>query len=43
MDYKGLNKSTIKNKYPLPIFDELIDQLGRAKKFSRIALKTGYN
>ena len=34
MDYRGFNKSTIKNKYPLIIFDELVDQLSGAKKFS---------
>ena len=43
MDYRGLNKSTIKNKYPLPIFDDLVDQLSGAKIFFKIDLKTGYN
>ena len=43
VDYRGLNKSTIKNKYPLPIFDELIDQLSGAKMFSKIDLRTRYN
>ena len=43
VDYRGLNKSTIKNKYPLSIFDELVDQLNGAKKFSKIDLKIGYN
>ena len=43
MDYRGLNKSIIKNKYPLPIFDELVDQLSGAKKFSKIGLRIGYN
>ena len=32
MNYKGLNKSTIKNKYLLLIFGELVDQLNGAKK-----------
>ena len=43
VDYRGLNKSTIKNKYLLPVFDELVDQLSGAKMFSKIDLKTGYN
>jgi hypothetical protein len=43
MDCKGLDKYTIKNKYMLHIFDELVDQLRRAKMFSKIDLKTGYN
>ena len=43
VNYRGLNKSTIKNKYPLPIFDELVNQLSGANFFSKIDLKTGYN
>ena len=43
VNYRGLNKSTIKNKYPLSIFDELVDQLSWAKMFSKIDLKTRYN
>ena len=43
VDHRGLNKFTIKNKYPLPIFDELVDQLSGAKMFSKIDLRTGYN
>ena len=36
MDYRGLKKSTIKNKYSFPLFDELVDQLNRAKKFLKM-------
>ena len=43
VNYRGLKKSTIKNKYPLPILDELVNQLSRAKKFSEIDLKIGCN
>ena len=43
MNYRGLNNSTIKNKYPLSIFDEVVHQLSGAKKFSKIGLKTRYN
>ena len=43
VDYRGFNKFTIKNKYPLIIFDELVDQLSGAKKFSKFVLKTESN
>ena len=35
--------STMKNKYLLPIFDQLVDQLSGAKKFKNFDLRTGYN
>ena len=38
VDYRQLNKVTIKNKYPLPRIDELMDQLQRATVFSKIDL-----
>ena len=43
MDYRELNKVTIKNKYPLPQIDDLFDQLKGAKYFSNIDLRTGYH
>jgi hypothetical protein len=42
IDYRALNEVTVKNKYPLPRIDDLIDQLGRAKYFSQIDLRSGY-
>jgi hypothetical protein len=42
IDYRGLNKNTIRNRYPLPRVDELFDQLEGAKYFSKIDLRTGY-
>jgi hypothetical protein len=36
IDFKQLNKVTVKNKYPLPRIDDLFDQLKYARKFSKI-------
>ena len=38
VDYRGLNEVTIKNKYPLPMINDLFDQLQGAKVFSKIDL-----
>ena len=39
IDYRQLNKVTIRNKYPLPRVDDLIDQLQGVKVFSKIDLR----
>ena len=40
--YHWLNKKTVKNRYPLPLPEELFDRLGSAKVFSKIDLRSGY-
>jgi len=42
VDYRALNKATVKNRYPLPRIDDLFDRLSGAKVFSRIDLCSGY-
>ena len=43
IDYKELNKVTMRNKYPLPRIDDLFNQLQGACMFSKIDLRYGYH
>jgi hypothetical protein len=42
IDYRQLNKITMKNKYPLPRIDDLFDQLKGARAFFKIDMRSGY-
>lgn len=43
VDYRRLNAHTVKNRYPMPIFDEIIDELGGAAIFSKLDHRSGYH
>lgn len=42
VDYRSLNNITRKNSYPLPLIDDILAQLGQAKYFTTLDLKSGY-
>jgi hypothetical protein len=42
VDYRGLNKVSVKNRYPLPLISEILDRLAGAKVFSKIDIQDAY-
>jgi len=43
MDYRRLNKQTVKNNYPLPLITDLVDSMGNKRVFTKMDLWWGYN
>jgi len=43
VDYRGINKITIKNRYPLPLIPELLNKVGKAKRFTALDMRDGYH
>jgi hypothetical protein len=43
VDYRKLNANTVKNKFPIPIIDEFLDEIAGAKYFTKLELNSGFH